>query len=74
SVFCSAQDEQGFMWFGTKDGLNRFDGYQFKTYRHDATRPGSLGNDLVYVLHRDASNRLWIGTNRGVYLYLPKIG
>ena len=71
TVFCSAQDKNGFMWFGTKDGLNRFDGYQFKTYRHDPEQPGSLGNDLVYVLHHDASNRMWVGTNRGVYLYIP---
>ncbi|RYF98947.1 MAG: hybrid sensor histidine kinase/response regulator, partial [Chitinophagaceae bacterium] len=60
------------MWFGTKDGLNRFDGYQFKTYRHDADRPGSLGNDLVYALHYDIANRLWVGTNRGIYLYIPE--
>ncbi len=72
SVFCSAQDNEGFMWFGTKDGLNRFDGYQFKTYRHNAEQPGSLGNDLVYALHQDNANRLWIGTNRGVYLYFSK--
>ncbi|AZI26377.1 histidine kinase [Pedobacter sp. G11] len=72
TVFCSAQDKDGFMWFGTKDGLNRFDGYQFKTYRHDPDRPGSLGNDLVYVLHHDASNRMWVGTNRGVYLYIAE--
>lgn len=72
TVFCSAQDKDGFMWFGTKDGLNRFDGYQFKTYRHDADVPGSLGNDLVYVLHYDQDNRLWVGTNRGIYLYMPE--
>jgi len=72
TVFCAAQDENGFMWFGTKDGLNRFDGYQFKTYRHDAEQPGSLGNDLVYDLHKDAENRLWIGTNNGVYQYIPQ--
>ncbi len=60
------------MWFGTKDGLNRFDGYQFKTYRHDTQLPGSLGNDLVYALHKDAANHLWVGTNLGVYLYLPQ--
>ncbi len=60
------------MWFGTKDGLNRFDGYQFKTYRHDADQPGSLGNDLVYDLQKDADNRLWIGTNNGVYQYIPQ--
>ncbi|WP_231463565.1 two-component regulator propeller domain-containing protein [Pedobacter sp. Leaf132] len=72
TVFCTAQDENGFMWFGTKDGLNRFDGYQFKTYRHDADQSGSLGNDLVYDLHKDSDNRLWIGTNNGVYQFIPQ--
>ncbi|RZL53625.1 MAG: hybrid sensor histidine kinase/response regulator, partial [Pedobacter sp.] len=72
SVFCSEQDKEGFMWFGTKDGLNRFDGYQFKTYRHNPEQSGSLGNDLVYALHYDSANRLWVGTNKGVYLYLPQ--
>lgn len=57
------------MWFGTKDGLNRFDGYQFKTYRHDSEQNGSIGNDLIYALHNDSANNLWIGTNSGVYLY-----
>lgn len=72
AVFATAQDKQGFMWFGTKDGLNRFDGYQFKTYRHDADNDGSIGNDLIYALHYDQSSRLWVGTNRGVYLYMPR--
>lgn len=72
SVFCTAQDRDGFLWVGTKDGLNRFDGYQFKTYRHDPAKPGSLGNDLVYVIHRDPANHLWVGTNSGVYLYIPQ--
>ena len=69
TAFCSVQDANGFMWFGTKDGLNRFDGYAFKTYRHDADQPGSLGNDLIYALHHDANKTLWVGTNDGVYEY-----
>ncbi|MGM9477239.1 ligand-binding sensor domain-containing protein [Pedobacter sp. GSP4] len=71
TAFCSVQDQNGFMWFGTKDGLNRFDGYAFKTYRHDADQPGSLGNDLIYALHHDGNQTLWVGTNDGVYQYHP---
>jgi ligand-binding sensor domain-containing protein/signal transduction histidine kinase len=69
TVFCSVQDSQGFMWFGTKDGLNRFDGYSFKTYRHDPDRPGSIGNDLIYCLHYDPQSILWVGTDNGIYRY-----
>jgi len=71
TAFCSVQDGNGFMWFGTKDGLNRFDGYAFKTYRHDPDQPGSLGNDLIYALHHDQQQTLWVGTNNGVYQYNP---
>src|SRR5262249_38812890 len=41
-INCSLQDKTGFLWFGTKDGLNRFDGYKFKVYRHDPNDPTSL--------------------------------
>ncbi|WP_412467623.1 two-component regulator propeller domain-containing protein [Pedobacter sp. KLB.chiD] len=71
TAFCSVQDGNGFMWFGTKDGLNRFDGYAFKTYRHDPDQAGSLGNDLIYALHYDQEQTLWVGTNNGVYQYNP---
>jgi signal transduction histidine kinase/ligand-binding sensor domain-containing protein len=71
TAFCSVQDGNGFMWFGTKDGLNRFDGYSFKTYRHDPDKAGSLGNDLIYALHHDQDQTLWVGTNDGVYRYSP---
>lgn len=72
TVFCSAQDSKGFMWFGTKDGLNRFDGYTFKTYRHDPANPKSLGNDLIYYLYSDKQSNLWVGTDKGLYLFNPE--
>lgn len=72
TVFCTVQDQNGFMWFGTKDGLNRFDGYTFKTYRHNEEDSKSIGNDLIYALHTDKQHRLWIGTNKGVYRYNPQ--
>lgn len=71
TVFCSVQDGKGFMWFGTKDGLNRFDGYTFKTFRHDPAIAKSIGNDLIYWLHNDQQGQLWVGTNKGAYSYNP---
>ncbi|MET4141082.1 ligand-binding sensor domain-containing protein/signal transduction histidine kinase [Pedobacter sp. UYP1] len=69
SVFCSTQDRSGFMWMGTKDGLNRFDGYSFKTYRHDPANQKSLGNDKVHSLVSDKPASLWVGTDQGLYHY-----
>lgn len=69
SIFSSIQDHNGFMWFGTKDGLNRFDGYSFKTYRHDDTDPKSLGSDKIHSLLNDKNNLLWVGTDEGLYQY-----
>jgi len=59
------QDSRSFMWFGTQDGLNRFDGYEFVVYKHDPENPNSLGGNFVQALHEDASGTLWVGTNGG---------
>lgn len=69
TVFCSLQDSKGFMWFGTKDGVNRFDGINFKVFRPDPADPHSLGNNFVYCIQEDARGVLWIGTREGLYRY-----
>ncbi len=65
SVFSSVQDRQGFMWFATEDGLNRFDGYEFTIYRHDPDLPGSISDNWINVLFIDTDGRFWIGTHEG---------
>lgn len=57
------QDNQGFLWIGTQNGLNRFDGYQFLQYFHDSTSAESLSSNFILALHEDRHNNLWIGTN-----------
>lgn len=59
----------GFLWFGTKDGLNRFDGYTFKTYRNDPRVAGSIGSNFIHSLHEDKEGVLWVGTEKGLYSY-----
>jgi len=61
-VLCLLQDRRGFMWFGTEDGLNRYDGYSFVTYRHDPGDAHSLSNSYIWSLHEDREGLLWIGT------------
>ena len=60
-----AQDRDGFIWIGTQDGLNRFDGYGFKVYKHDRTDPGSLTHNHVWALLADPDGGLWVGTQAG---------
>ncbi len=64
-VLCILQDSQGFMWFGTQDGLNRYDGYDFVVYKHDPEDPHSLSDGFVRAIYEDRSGALWIGTNTG---------
>jgi ligand-binding sensor domain-containing protein/signal transduction histidine kinase len=71
SVLCSLQDDKGFLWFGTKDGLNRFDGYAYKIFRNNADVSNSIGSNIIYALHQDKYHVLWIGTERGMYCYNP---
>src|SRR5271157_3062909 len=60
------QDAQGFLWFGTYNGLNRFDGYRFQIYGPQANNPNSLGGVMIYSLFQDRSGALWIGVDQGL--------
>jgi len=59
------QDSKGFMWFGTQDGLNRYDGYDFKVYKNDPEDPNSLSINYILSLLEDSEGNLWVGTNGG---------
>jgi diguanylate cyclase (GGDEF)-like protein len=72
SVQAITQDRQGYMWFGTEDGLQRYDGYDFQTFHHDPEQPGSLADDYVTALAVGVHDELWIGTGeQGLDLLEP---
>ena len=65
TVNCVLQDDVGFLWIGTQDGLNRYDGYSFRIYKHDPLNPDSLTSSWIEALVQDAAGNLWIGTGGG---------
>jgi ligand-binding sensor domain-containing protein len=69
TVFCSIQDKKGFLWFGTKEGLNRFDGYTFKLFKLYDNDEKSLVSDRIHCLFIDRQGILWVGSETGLYKY-----
>ncbi|OJJ21075.1 hypothetical protein BKI52_10920 [marine bacterium AO1-C] len=65
TVNCVLQDRRGFLWFGTGDGLNRYDGYQFKVYQHELDNKNSLSNNYILSLYEDSKGYIWVGTFGG---------
>ena len=63
------QDRYGFMWFGTNDGLNKYDGYNFTIYRHDPEDENSLTDNIIESIYEDKNGNLWIGTESGLNIY-----
>jgi ligand-binding sensor domain-containing protein len=68
-VLCSLQDSKGFMWFGTVQGLCRFDGYTFKTFQKNRLDNTALQGNYITCLYEDAKEQLWIGTAEGLHQY-----
>jgi len=73
-VRCVYQDKKGFFWFGTKDGLNRYDGYGFKIFRNKIDNKLSLIHNIIHTISSDADNNLWIGTRQGLSIYNDQKG
>ena len=68
------QDKRGFMWFGSINGLNRYDGKEFVVFRHDPKNNKSISNDFINCITEDQNQNLWIGTAKGLNKYSPQNG
>ena len=71
AVTCIYRDHNGFMWFGTYDGLNRYDGYSFRIFRNIIGDSTSLLDNHVYCINSDKENKIWIGVGKGASVYDP---
>ncbi|AYB32060.1 two-component regulator propeller domain-containing protein [Chryseolinea soli] len=69
NVTCILQDSKGFLWFGTEDGLNKFDGYTFKIYRNNPDDTASLLTNTINCIFEDSKNKIWVSTRSGGLQY-----
>lgn len=70
TVYQILQDRKGFMWFGTKDGLNRYDGLTYRVYKKENS---GLQRNFITALCEDAQGQIWVGTDGGVFIYKPEL-
>lgn len=70
-VYAFLEDSRGFMWIGTLDGLNRYDGYNTEIFNIDKSNPNSIPNNTIRCLKEDQLGRVWIGTDDGLCVYNP---
>ncbi|MBN1416103.1 MAG: hypothetical protein JW973_13460 [Bacteroidales bacterium] len=73
-ILCIFQDSEGFIWFGTQNGLNKFDGYTFEKYYNDPFDSTTISSNWIFDITEDADGYLWIGTKRGLNKYDKKTG
>ncbi len=66
TVRCIGEDSLGYLWIGTQDGLNKFDGYQFQIFRHNPEDSTTLNNSSITSLYTDSENTIWVGTLAGI--------
>ena len=71
-VNCLFQDREGFMWIGTQDGLNRYDGYAFKQYLYHSDTDSSNIRNCVWAIAEDEEGNLWVGTGGGLTVAIEK--
>ncbi len=72
TIECIFQDDRGFIWFGTRDGLNRFDGNHMVIYRYNPSDTNSISDNYIRCISQDRSGAIWVGTSNGLNRFDPK--
>ena len=70
-IRCLSRDSKDYLWMGTDIGLDKYDSYQVKKYRHDENQPGTISSDILTCIYEDREKNLWFGTYDGLNLYDP---
>jgi len=65
TIHCILQDSKGFLWFATEDGLDRYDGYKFTTYKNNPQDKSTISDNFIWTMYEDKTGTLWVGTNSG---------
>ncbi len=68
------EDKTGFLWFGTEDGLNMYDGYRYRVFKQEKSNAHSISNNIIWTLYEDKDSALWIGTFNGLNYYNRETG
>jgi signal transduction histidine kinase/ligand-binding sensor domain-containing protein len=74
NVMTILQDQYGFMWFGTMNGLNKYDGYEFTIFQNDPEDKDTIAGNQIFVIYEDSKHNLWLGTNNGLDRYIRETG
>ena len=73
SINAIIQDFKGFIWIGTQDGLNRYDGYEFRVYKNNPADPDSISDNYITAMILDSRGTIWLGTGEGLNRYEPRL-
>jgi ligand-binding sensor domain-containing protein len=73
TIVCSYKDRYGLLWFGTQDGLNRYDGYKITIYKHHPRKANTLPGNYINSIAEDAEGNIWVGTRFGLSMYQRKL-
>lgn len=73
-ILCIFQDSEGYLWFGTQNGLNKFDSYSFERFFHDPADTSTISSSWIFDITEDQNGLLWIGTKDGLNRYDKKTG